>query len=272
MTEPNLYVVRRCVGFYRFWVDVTEPAPIAQAKAAFDQWTSGGEHSVSPDEAEYFDICPAAPPPGWDSGSAPLIRRLRRHDEALIEAHFLALDRDDRRLRFCREIGDAQIRAYVRNINWDQSFILGAFEEDQLIGVAEAMFDRAPAPREAEIAVTISKPLRSRGLGRHLVDLAVDHVSARGVMRTSLFFLRENRFIQRIVRSLGGVFDADEGAIPPRSFPPWNGGLGASLAPGLGRLRAGDERGPPCLLRRPRRRSQNQAHALRFVGPLPSDR
>ena len=220
MAEPNLYVVRRCDGFYRFWVDVTEPAPIAQAKAAYDRWTGGGEHSVSPDDAEYFDICPAAPPPRWDNNSAPLIRRLRLHDEALIEVHFLALEREDRRLRFCREVGDKQIRAYVRDINWDQSFLLGAFQEDHLIGVSEALFDRALAPRHAEIAVTVSAPLRGRGLGRHLVDLTVDHASALGVMRTSLFFLRENRFIQRIVRSLGGIFDADEpmGAIPPRSF------------------------------------------------------
>jgi GNAT superfamily N-acetyltransferase len=224
VTGPNLYVVCRCDGFYRFWVDVTEPAPIVQAKAAFDRWTSGGEHSVSPDDPEYFDICPAAPPPGWDGGFAPLIRRLRRHDEALIEAHFLAFNREDRRLRFCREIGDAQIGAYVRDLNWDHSFLLGALQDDRLIGVAEAVFDRAPAPREAEIAVTVSKPLRGRGLGRHLVDLTVDHVSARGVMRTSLFFLRENRFIQRIVRSLGGVFDAEEGAIPTRCFAPAGAG------------------------------------------------
>ncbi len=221
MAEPNLYVVRRCDAFYRFWSDVTEPAPMAQAKAAYDRWTSGGEHSVSPEDPEYFDIFPASPPPRWD-GAAPLIRRLRRHDEALIEAHFLALGRDDRRLRFCREMGDAQIRAYVKGINWGQSLIFGALQEDRLIGVSEALFDRASAPRHAEIAVTVSAPLRGRGLGRHLVDLTVDHVSARGVVQTSLFFLRENRFIQRIVRSLGGIFDAEEpmGAIPPRSFAP----------------------------------------------------
>ena len=33
-----------------------------------------------------------------------------------------------------------------------------------------------------------------------------------------------------------------------------------------------DERGPPCLLRRPRRRNQNRADACRFLGELSSDR
>lgn len=222
MAEPNLYVVRRCDGFYRFWSDVTDPAPITHAKAAFDQRTNAGEHSVSPEDVEYFDIFPAALPPRWDSNSAPLIRRLRRHDAALLEEHFLALEREDRRLRFCRKVADAQIRGYARAIDWDQSFILGALQEDRLIGVSEALFDRPFSPRHAEIAVTVSKTLRGRGLGRHLVDLTIDHVSALGVTQTSLFFLRENRFIQRIVRSLGGIFDVDEpvGAIPPRSFTP----------------------------------------------------
>ena len=43
-------------------------------------------------------------------------------------------------------------------------------------------------------------------------------------------------------------------------------------AAGAGRLRVGDERGPPCLLRGPRRRNQNQADACRFLGELSSDR
>ena len=222
MAEENLYVVCRCDGFYRFWSEVTDPAPITHAKAAFDRCTNGGEHSVSPEDVEYFDIFPAAPPPRWDDNSAPLIRRLRRHDAARIEEHFLALEREDRRLRFCREIADAQIRGYVQAIDWDQSFILGAVQQDRLIGVAEALFDRPLTPRHAEIAVTVSRQLRGRGLGRHLVDLMIDHVSAVGVTQTSLYFLRENCLIQRIVRSLGGIFDADEpvGAIPPRSFSP----------------------------------------------------
>ena len=66
MAEPNLYVVRRCDNFYRFWSDVTEPAPMPNTKVIFDQLTDGSRHSISPDDFEYFDIFAAAPPPGWD--------------------------------------------------------------------------------------------------------------------------------------------------------------------------------------------------------------
>jgi GNAT superfamily N-acetyltransferase len=227
MAKPNPYIVRRCDNFYRFWSDVTGPAPMANTKAAFDQLTDGGRHSVSPDDFEYFDIFAAPPPPGWDKGGAPLIRRLRRTDAALLDEHFLALDREDRRLRFFCETGDKQIRAYVRNINWDQSIILGAIQDDRLIGVSEAHLDRAFAPNHAEIAITVSRPLRGRGLGSFLVDQTIVHVSAHGVLRTSLYFLGANRPIQSIVLSLGGALDmsANEtdgpvGEIPPRPYIP----------------------------------------------------
>ena len=49
-------------------------------------------------------------------------------------------------------------------------------------------------------------------------------------------------------------------------------GIGAVLAPGAGHLRAGDERSPSCLLRRPRRRNQDQADACGFLGELPGHR
>ncbi len=222
MTEPNLYVVRRCDGFYRFWHDVAAPAPIAQARSLYDQLTGGGAHSFSSDHVDYFDIFPAAPPPRWTSGSVPLIRRLRRADAAMLNEHFLALDQEDRRLRFCRNIADTQIRGYAEGIDWDRSFLLGALHEDRLIGLSEAFFDRPFAPRHAEIAVTVSRPMRGQGLGRHLIDLALDYISVLGVTQTSLFFLQENRAIQRIVRALGGALDVNEpaGSIPGRAGAP----------------------------------------------------
>jgi ribosomal protein S18 acetylase RimI-like enzyme len=227
MAEPNLYVVRRCDNFYRFWSDMTEPAPMPNTKVIFDQLTDGGRHSVSPDDFEYFDIFAATPPPGWDRTEAPLIRRLRRYDAALLETHFLALDREARRSRFFCEVGDKQIRAYVRNINWHQSIILGAVQDDTLICISEALLDRAFAPRHAEIAVTVSTQLRGRGLGSFLVDQTIDHVSAHGVLTTSLYFLDANRPIQNIVLSLGGESDrggkdmcGSVGKIPLRFFIP----------------------------------------------------
>jgi GNAT superfamily N-acetyltransferase len=210
MATHHLYVVRRCDGFYRFWHDVTDPAPMREAYSAYSRLTRGGTCNTTPDDAEYFELCAADPLPGWPDGPAPLLRRLHRHDAPAIAAHLLGLNADDRRLRFFRESTDAQILAYVRDIDWNRSLLLGAVRADRLVGIVEALFDRAGPPKHAEIAVSVDLALRGRGLGHHLVARAVEQVELLGARDTSFAFLRENRPIQRIVRALGGMLDMED--------------------------------------------------------------
>jgi GNAT superfamily N-acetyltransferase len=193
MSSAQLYVVRRCDGFYRFWHDITDPAPMGQAQAVYNQLTRGGIQNTRPDHAEYYEIFAANPLPEWGDSRPPLIRRLYQHDAPAIEAHLLDLDANDRRLRFFREATDTQIRAYVQDIDWDHSLLLGAIRADRIVGMAEALFDRSAPPRYAEIAVSVDTDLRRRGLGGFLVAQAVDRAALLGVCQTNLSFLRENR-------------------------------------------------------------------------------
>jgi GNAT superfamily N-acetyltransferase len=197
-----------------------DPAPIQQAQAVYDRLTYGGTQSTGPDDAEYYEIFTVDPLPEWRDGHPPLVRRLYRHDARPIEAHFLRLGGQDRRLRFFREATDTQIRTYVQGIDWDHSLLLGAICADRVIGLAEALFDRSIPPRHAEIAVSVDTDLRGRGLGGFLVAHAVDRAGLLGVHRTSLSFLRENRPIQQIVRTLGGHVDMEDlvGVIPMGAF------------------------------------------------------
>ena len=205
----TLFVVSRCDGFYRFWHDVTRPVPIEQAYEAFQQLTGGGTHSTTPDDAEYYDIFAVDPLPGWQNGPLPLIRRLHRRDSAAIETHLLGLDINDRRLRFFREITDEQISGYVRTIDWAASLILGAICADCVVGIAEVLYDRS-GTHHAEVAVSIDRELRGHGLGRHLVDEAVQRAAMFGTRQASFSFLRENRPMQRIIRALGGMVDMED--------------------------------------------------------------
>jgi GNAT superfamily N-acetyltransferase len=220
MATRQLFVVRRCDGFYRFWHDVMAPAPLLEAQAVYDRLTRDGTHSTAPDSAEYYDIFATDPLPEWTAGSAPLIRRLHPSDLPAIEMHLLGLDPNDRRLRFFREATDAQVRAYAQDIDWSCSLILGAIRADRVVAMAEALFDCSGAPHHAEIAVSVDHDLRRRGLGGYLVGQAVERVGALGARQTSLSFLRENRPIQRIVRSLGGLLDMEDlvGSIPTAAF------------------------------------------------------
>jgi GNAT superfamily N-acetyltransferase len=216
MFAPQLFVVRRCDGFYRFWHDVADPAPISQARAVFDRLTRGGTQNITPHDPEYYEIFAADPLPGWRDGRPPLVRRLFQHDAPAIGTHLLGLDADDRRLRFFRVATDAQIHAYVQDIDWDHSLILGAIRADNVVGMAEALLDRSAPPRHAEIAVSVDTALRGQGLGRFLVAGAIDRAALLGVSQTNLSFLRENRPMQRIIRTLGGDVDMKElvGMIP----------------------------------------------------------
>ncbi len=216
MSAPQLFVVRRCDGFYRFWHDVTDPAPIGQAWAVFDRLTHGSTRNMTPDDPEYYEIFAADPLPEWRDGRRPLVRRLFQHDALAIEAHLLGLDRDDRCLRFFRAATDAQIIAYVQGIDWDHSLVLGAIRADTVVGMAEALLDRSAPPRHAEIAVSVDSTVRGQGLGRFLVAGAIDRAALLGVSQTNLSFLRENRPMQRIIHLLGGHVDMKElvGMIP----------------------------------------------------------
>jgi GNAT superfamily N-acetyltransferase len=187
-----------------------DPVPLREAHAAYDRLTRHGTISTTPDDDEYYDIFAVDPLPEWQDGRAPLIRRLHPHDAAAIEAHFLGLDAGDRRLRFFREATDAEMRDYVRRIDWHRSRLLGAIVADRVVGIAEALFDRTDSPGNAEIAVSVDLGVRRRGLGRYLVRRAVAYAEILGARQTSLSFLRENRPIQRIVRGLGGSVDMED--------------------------------------------------------------
>jgi GNAT superfamily N-acetyltransferase len=220
MSPAQLFVVRRCDGFYRFWHDIIDPVPMRQAQAVYDRLTRDGTQNTRPDDAEYYEIFAVDPLPGWRDSHPPLVRRLHQQDAPAIEAHLLGLDANDRRLRFFREATDTQIRAYVQDIDWDHSLLLGAICADRIVGMAEALFDRSAPPHHAEIAVSVDTDLRGRGLGGFLVAHAVDRAALLGVCQTSLSFLRENRPIQRIVRTLGGCLDMEDlvGVIPIGAF------------------------------------------------------
>jgi RimJ/RimL family protein N-acetyltransferase len=210
MTQSHRFVVRRCDGFYRYWHDVTDPAPLHEAHAACTSLTRGGAYATTPANREYYDIFSADGLPGWTDGPEPLVRRLHLHDSAGIEAHLLGLDPGDRRLRFFRHSTDAQIRDYVAGIDWSSSLLLGAIQSDRIVGIAEASFDRARPSGHAEIAVSVDTALRGRGLGGHLVGRAVGYAEVLGAGRVNFSFLHRNTPFQRIVRSLGGSVDMED--------------------------------------------------------------
>jgi hypothetical protein len=65
------------------------------------------------------------------------IRELSRLDRVSLEPHFLALDSEDRRLRFGTPLNDDAVRAYAARIDFEHDAVFGAYGDDlHLIGAA----------------------------------------------------------------------------------------------------------------------------------------
>ena len=185
---------------------------------------------------------PAAPAPAEAAGPlasaraalerlstwVPIRSLARRHRRRIIE-HLLALEPQDRYLRFGYPASDEQIRKYALSIDFARDEVLGIFNRRlQLIALAHLAYAR-PLPggderAMAEFGVSVLPQSRSRGLGRRLFDAAGLHARNRGVDTLFIHALSENRPMLRIAAAAGAVVERDGGEsaaylrLPPESF------------------------------------------------------
>lgn len=144
-------------------------------------------------------------------------RTLGQADAGEIEQHLLLLNADDRYSRFHGRAGDEHIRRYVARLPWSTHAAIGAFEQGRLVGIGEIAYDKPFLPKVAEIAVSVDRTLRARGVGRELIERAVRAAAWRGATQCTLHFLHSNPSIPRIVRRLSGTVDFVGGEAVIRS-------------------------------------------------------
>jgi hypothetical protein len=86
------------------------------------------------------------------TGFTALPIRLRDTDRAALTEHFLALDADDRRLRFGASLSDDAIRALDERIDFDRDEIFGVAGDDlRLLAVVHVAF----YPAKAELGLSV---------------------------------------------------------------------------------------------------------------------
>lgn len=143
------------------------------------------------------------------AGFTPLPVRLRNSDRAALTEHFLALDSDDRRLRFGASLGDDAIRALDERIDFDRDEIFGIFGDDlRLTAVVHVAF----YPRKAELGLSVLPGARGLGLGNALFARAVMHLTNRGVREVFVHCLTQNGAMMHLARKNGMrvVYDGSE--------------------------------------------------------------
>jgi RimJ/RimL family protein N-acetyltransferase len=142
---------------------------------------------------------------------AVLVKALGKRDRRRMLRHFLALDHDDRLLRFGTVLPDEQVHAYVEKIDFARDIVFGVMSRGfQLVGVGHLAF-APPAPgraatdkqRVAEFGVSVSKSARGQGVGTRLFERAAIHCRNNDIDTLYMQCLSTNRTMMHIAKKAG---------------------------------------------------------------------
>lgn len=143
---------------------------------------------------------------------AVLVKELGKRDRRRMLKHFLALDTNDRLLRFGTVLPDEQIHAYVNKIDFSRDIVFGVFSNVfQLVGVGHLAFGPAEPGRSAntskervaEFGVSVSSSARGQGVGTRLFQRASIHCRNSDIDTLYMQCLSTNRTMMHIAKKAG---------------------------------------------------------------------
>jgi GNAT superfamily N-acetyltransferase len=137
------------------------------------------------------------------------IRSLGPSHRGRIAAHLVALDGDDRYLRFGYPATDEQIERYVAGLDFERDDIFGIYNRKlELIAMAHLAYSADPEMTScAEFGVSVLRKARGRGYGQRLFERAVMHARNEGVEMLFIHALTENRAMLRIASKAGAEME-----------------------------------------------------------------
>jgi GNAT superfamily N-acetyltransferase len=155
-----------------------------------------------------------AEPPGSGAGIHARrwvpIRTLHAGHRDKVQAHLLALDDEDRALRFGHAISDERIRHYADQIDFERDRVFGTFNRRlELLTLAHLALDREHGV--GEFGVSVLPRARGRGLGTRLFAHAITHARNRDVHTLFIHVARDNTPMMAIVQHAGAVIDFEGG-------------------------------------------------------------
>jgi RimJ/RimL family protein N-acetyltransferase len=147
-------------------------------------------------------------------GTTVLVKALGKRDRRRVLRHFLALDRDDRLLRFGSMLPDEQVTAYVGKLDFARDIVFGVYNTMfQLVGVGHlALTSKEAHPdsihytdkeKVAEFGVSVAKSARGQGIGTRLFERAAIHCRNVDVDTLYMQCLSSNRTMMHIAKKAG---------------------------------------------------------------------
>jgi RimJ/RimL family protein N-acetyltransferase len=140
------------------------------------------------------------------AGRSPvLVRELSSGDRERLLKHFIALDEDDRLLRFGQVVPDHVIENYVANIDFSRDTVFGVFDDQlSLVGVGHlAYLPVEGKKRTAEFGVSVSESARGRGVGSRLFERAAIRSRNTRVSMLYMHCLSRNATMMHIAKKSG---------------------------------------------------------------------
>jgi len=128
------------------------------------------------------------------------VRQLSTLEQLPLERHFLALGREDRRLRFGTGMNDFAVRTYVKRIDFENDAVFGVLDDElRLVGAAHL----GRGDGHAELGVSVLPGHRRRGIGSALLARAHMHARNWGVHALFMHCLTENAAMMQLARKQG---------------------------------------------------------------------
>lgn len=152
------------------------------------------------------------------SGFACHARPVTTDDEAALTAFFEQVTPDDLRFRFLtslREVGPARI-AEMTQIDHKQKQDFVVFEPGGDAIIANAMLAADPQLDTAEVAISIRKDLKGRGIGWSLLEHVARYARAQGIRKLLSIESRDNHAAIELEREMGFTarpFEGDSALI-----------------------------------------------------------
>lgn len=141
------------------------------------------------------------------------VRAAFAEDAPLLATFFDQVSDEDRRFRFlaaCHHASDAQLAPLTHVDHWrSESFL--AFERSSGALVASAILACDARMNTGEIAVSVRRDFRNRGIGWAMLDLLGEEARKRGLQRVISIEDRENHAAIELERERGFVAHGIEG-------------------------------------------------------------
>lgn len=134
------------------------------------------------------------------------VETLSAAEAPAISDHLKRLVEIDRYSRFFSAMSDDGIDRYVAGFDWSRMIAVGLYKSDSLIGIAELGWEDGAQNRDgthvAEMAVTVDRAYRHRGIATWLVKEIVQRGRSAGILQMEASWIGGNDSISKIMRGL----------------------------------------------------------------------